>query len=132
MDKTEKVEVVRSLPCARKRRLEVQKWEIDSGITDGVFRYKDQQLDRKGYMKFENRTFVAKLYDGKSGVYVDDIIAVGRDELAARPKQNEYTQKALQYVQLALEEMDKNAVKSHGYSYSDEERNYQVAYHDLK
>ncbi len=122
----------RKLECSRQLRCEsINSLRVDKEKTSGVLRLEDGIYHRGGTIVIEGSSIKIQCQTGEkgnNGVYVDDIMALCRDILKTKPKHDIQEMKALGLLQEAINCMDRRAEEIHGFSHSEEERNYVPPY----
>ena len=90
----------------------------------GVLKFEDGKLGKH----VEGEEMHIKFNGEDSGCYPDDVIGVIRDVLCSFENPDKYTVEAISLLQKAIEVLDKRAVEKHGYSWSENEKNYTPPY----
>lgn len=108
----------------RERRLYTQYHQVDTKKEKKILKWVDGQVCPGVTIDGSEITF------DTAKVYPDDMLAVVRDMIYLLNLTNpdEHNENALTHLKTAIYEMDKRAVKRHGYSYSEAERNLTLPY----
>lgn len=118
----------------RELRLYPQQWPVDKEKEYDVLKFKD------GYLKPEGSKSTAMLVHGRQlvlefvtrddtrGIYVDDMIAIARDIALSDTRPNPDKEEGIEYLNRAIQCFDKSAVKRHGYSGNEREKNLKIPY----
>lgn len=117
----------------RELRCEPQFYNCDKEKEKDVLKFENGKIggSENIIVKDNSLTFKFKAFKEDHGVYPDDAIAVIRDLLMSfnpDPKKDIHTVMAINYLQKAIEELDKRANKRHGYSGSKEEKEFVPTY----
>lgn len=115
------------MATSRQLRCEPQKWEVDQNKKSDVLKFKDGMIRNNVFVLNNVLSFVCKRRDG-FGCYPDDMLAIIRDVLMSYNSDEKHTQNAILKIQEAINELDQRAVEIHGYSNSEEEKNYVPPY----
>lgn len=103
---------------SRKLRCELQFYEQDSAKTH-VLRFKDGEPRKHFTVEGQKLTI-----DFSHGIYTDDVLAFVRDMMCCNSKPDILYLQTISKIQEAIDFMDKRSVLEHGYSNSEEEKNY--------
>lgn len=128
----------KKIKTSRELRLYPQQWPLDKEKEWDVLKWKDGFIRPEGSSSKAIEVlgrqlcldFVTK--DDSKGIYVDDLIAIARDMAISDTRPNVDKEEGIEFLNRAIQCFDKSAVKRHGYSGNEDEKNLKVPNSYLK